>query len=73
VIVKIYKVDNSKTNAFLERIAVALEKLYPAPPDTEITDVVVDEVELAQPKDESEGLDELRKQNNRTRKAKLSS
>lgn len=61
MIVKIYKVENTKTNALLERIAVALERLYPAPPDTEITEVVVDELESPPVKDESEGLDELRK------------
>lgn len=62
MIVKIYKIENKKTNALLERIAIALEALAPVPPDTEITEVVVDEMlDSPQTKDESEGLDEIRR------------
>jgi hypothetical protein len=58
----IVRADLTETNKWLQRIALALEAQSPVAPDTEITGVVIDEV-LDSPKerDESEGLDELRK------------
>lgn len=69
--IKVVKVNLSKTNALLERIALALERAYPVTASSEITEVVVDElVEFPQVEDESAGLDELRKQNQRSRKTR---
>ena len=60
--IRVFRIDNKRTNELLERIAVALEKLHPEPIDTEITDFVVDEVlDSPSQRDESEGLDEIRK------------
>lgn len=58
----IVRADLSETNKLLARIAGALEAQIPTPADTEVSDVVIDEVESLSPKDESAGLDDIRKQ-----------
>lgn len=58
----VVRADLGPTNKLLERIALALEAQLPPPPDTEVTGVTIDDVESLSPRDESEGLDAIRKE-----------
>jgi hypothetical protein len=60
--IRVFKVDLAETNKLLLRCAIALENLSPKALDTEISEFVVDEaIESPQQRDESEGLDEIRR------------
>jgi hypothetical protein len=54
--------EHPKAELKLLRCAIALENLSPKALDTEISEFVVDEaIESPQQRDESEGLDEIRR------------
>ena len=57
--IRVFRIESKRTNELLERIAIALEQLTPAVPDTEVS-AVVDEFTEPRDVDESEGLDEIR-------------